>query len=167
MGYKKQFIQIVEQNKDLIYSLCRIYISLEEDRKDAFQDIVLELWKSFPSFRKDSKISTWVYKVALYHLLGKLRKKKPEIIPYDQLPMLFFDGLNAKSSDESQFLEILFNSLCNQEKALLVLHLEGYDYEEIGEILNTSKSNISTRLNRIKIKLRKQFKSEYDEFRQS
>lgn len=73
---KRHFIQTINDNKGTIKSLCKVYYAHSEDQKDAFQDIILQLWKSFDTFRGKSKISTWVYRVSLNTILNKKRKDR-------------------------------------------------------------------------------------------
>ncbi len=71
---KEQFVEIVQANQGIINSICRIYFATAEDQKDARQEIILQLWKAYPSFRGEAKLSTWMYKVALNTILYQLRK---------------------------------------------------------------------------------------------
>lgn len=66
---KRNFIQIINENRGTIRSLCKIYFRSNEDQKDAFQDIILQLWKSFDTFRGESEITTWIYRVSLNTIL--------------------------------------------------------------------------------------------------
>jgi RNA polymerase sigma-70 factor (ECF subfamily) len=75
---KQNFIRIIDSNQGIIKSLCKVYYISPEDQKDAFQDIILRLWKSFETFRGESEISTWIYRVSLNTLLSKARKEKKE-----------------------------------------------------------------------------------------
>ncbi|MEO1254580.1 MAG: sigma-70 family RNA polymerase sigma factor, partial [Bacteroidota bacterium] len=73
---KQNFIRVVNENIGIIKSLCKVYYINSEDQKDAFQDTIFQLWKSYNSFREESKISTWIYSVSLNTLLDKRRKEK-------------------------------------------------------------------------------------------
>jgi len=75
---RKEFVNLIKEYQGLINSLCNIYFVSEEDKKDSRQDIILQLWRAYPSFRKESKISTWIYKVALHTILSKIKRKKDE-----------------------------------------------------------------------------------------
>ncbi len=76
---KADFLNMIEQHQGIINSLCSFYYAWDEDRKDARQDVILQLWKAWPSFRGEAKLSTWLYKVSLNTLLAKLRKEKRRI----------------------------------------------------------------------------------------
>ncbi len=73
---QQEFVQLIAQHQKLIHSLCSLYYRLPEDRKDLFQEIVLQLWKSYPSFNHQSKVSTWIYRVALNTVLPASGRKK-------------------------------------------------------------------------------------------
>ena len=167
MELKKQnFIQIINENRGTIRSLCKIYYGSNEDQKDAFQDIILQLWKSFDTFRGESEISTWIYRVSLNTILTKIKKEKKSITvePID-LHHLYLS--NAKADDNVELLHIIIQSLKDIDKAIVVLHLEGYQNKEIAEILNMSPTNVGSRFNRVKSQLKMKFNNEYHAAEQS
>jgi len=154
---KQNFIQIINTNQGIIKSLCKAYYISAEDQKDAFQDIVLQLWKSFASFRGESEISTWIYKVSLNTLLAKVRKEKKAIAttPLDQS---VFSLSTSNADDDVELLSIIIQSLQDVDKAIVILYLEGYKNKEIAQILTLTATNVSTRLNRVKSQLRTKLK---------
>ena len=167
MELKKQnFIQIINKNRGTIRSLCKIYNGSNEDQKDAFQDIILQLWKSFDTFRRESEISTWIYRVSLNTILTKIKKEKKSVTfePIDLHHLYIF---NAKADDYVELLFIIIQSLKDIDKAIVVLHLEGYQNKEIAEILNMSPTNVGTRFNRVKSQLKMKFNNEYHASKQS
>ena len=70
------FLQIVEEHQNIIYKVCRMYRDSTEDQEDLFQEIVLQLWRSFPGFRGDAKVSSWMYRIALNTAIAVFRKKR-------------------------------------------------------------------------------------------
>lgn len=150
--FKKQFVQIVQSNQGIINSICRVYFPRPVDQKDIRQEIILQLWKAFPNFRGDAKVSTWIYKVALNTVLYQLRKtnKIPEKVAMSNLVNM---QVPIAVDDDSQQLQQLISLLKAADKALVILYLEGYAHKEIATILETTPTNISTRLNRIKKRL--------------
>jgi len=154
---KEAFIQIIQSNQGIINSVCRLYFSTEEDVKDARQEVILQLWKSFPSFRGEAKPSTWIYKVALNTIL-KLKRK------LDRQPELIFEKDTSNSvsitptDDDIRQLQQVIGLLNDKDKALVLLFLEGYCHKEIAITLDTTPTNISTRFNRIKQKMRNLYK---------
>jgi RNA polymerase sigma-70 factor, ECF subfamily len=163
---KRNFIQIINENRGTIRSLCKIYYRSNEDQKDAFQDIILQLWKSFDTFRGESEITTWIYRVSLNTILTKIKKEKKSVTvePID-VHHLYIS--NAKADDNVEFLFIIIQSLKDIDKAIVVLHLEGYQNKEIAEILNMSPTNVGTRFNRVKSQLKMKFNNEYHASKQS
>lgn len=157
MELKKQnFIQIINENRGTIRSLCKVYYVRNEDQKDAFQDVILQLWKSFDTYRGESKISTWIYRVGLNTILNKIRKEKKSVTaePIDA-PHLYIS--NAQADDNVELLSIVIQSLKDIDKAIVVLYLEGYMTKEIAEILQMTTTNVTTRFNRLKSRLNMKF----------
>lgn len=163
--HKRNFILTIDANKGLIKSLCKAYYMRYEDQKDAFQDIVLQLWKSFETFRGESEVSTWIYRVSLNTILAKVRKEKKKITTESiNTPELSFSMAMADSDIE--LLNIVIQSLKDLDKAIVILYLEGYKNKEISQILNLTPTNVSTKLNRVRAELKIKFRNQHYEFRQ-
>ncbi|MEM6377846.1 MAG: RNA polymerase sigma factor [Bacteroidota bacterium] len=161
MSSKQQteFVKTVERYQGIINNLCHLYYSNIEDQKDARQDIILQLWKSFPSFREESSRSTWIYRVSLNTILAKIRKQNRRITTAamdKSTAQQVFVQLGV--DDDIQLLRSIIESLKADDKALVILYLEGYKNKEIATMLEISTSNVSTRLYRIKAQLKDQFK---------
>lgn len=163
--HKRNFIRIVESNQGIIKSLCNTYYTRSEDRKDVFQDIVLQLWKSFETFRGESEISTWIYRVSLNTILAKVRKDKREITA-ESISCSELTLSNAMADDDTELLTIVLQSLKELDKAIVILYLEGYKNKEISQILKLTPTNVSTRLNRVRTELKAKFKNQHYEFKQ-
>ena len=148
---KQTFVRQIFPHQGLIRSLCVVYFTDEEDRKDAFQDVLLQLWKSYDTFRGESSLVTWVYKIALRTLMNKARQhSRMPTCPYH--PEHEFS--NPLDQESAEIIHFALNRLSPPDKALVLLYLEGYRYQEIAELLGISATNVSTRLNRIKQKLK-------------
>ena len=161
MELKKQnFLKITNQHRGIIRSLCKIYFGSVEDQKDAFQDVILQLWKSFDSFRGDAKVSTWIYRVSLNTILVKVRKEKKQVV-VEPIDRQHFYLSTANADDDVELLHLIIQSLKDIDKALVILHLEGYKNKEIAEMLDLSPTNVSTRFNRIKSQLKTKYNQEY------
>ena len=161
---KNEFVSLLHHHQGIINSLCGIYFSNLEDREDARQDIILQLWKAIPNFKEQAQLSTWIYRVSLNTILAKRRNEKKRL-PTEVLDanQKMIDLQFYPSDDDLQMLHQIIAQLNDQDKALVVLYLEGYRNLEIAEILGQTRSNISTRLNRIKTKLKSLVKSiDYD-----
>lgn len=159
MQDKKQlFEEIINRYLNLVYKVASVYTTNADDKNDLVQDILYQAWKSFDSFRQESKISTWLYRVAMNVAIYqvKTRKRNIEAIPLtDQNSELTEDNSNET---EEQWQRILFyiNRLNLLDKGIVLLYLENKSHEEIAEITGLSVSNVGTKLSRIKEKLRQQ-----------
>lgn len=153
---KHHFIQIIDQNRGTIRSLCQVYYASPEDQKDAFQDIVLQLWKSFDSFEGKSQVSTWIYRVGLNTLLSKRRKEQPPTA-FASIDVYHQQLQSGIADDDLELLHQVIQTLKDVDKALVVLHLEGYKNKEIATMLELSATNVATRFNRIKALLKTKF----------
>jgi RNA polymerase sigma-70 factor (ECF subfamily) len=149
---KQQFVEILEQNKALIYKFCYMYANETDDPEDLFQEVVINLWKGFPNFRGDSKIQTWIYRIALNTCVTFLRKavSRPKTVPLQDELHVYSESCNTSEIRE---LYQLINKLNAIEKTIILLYLEERSYEEIASIVGITKINVGVRLNRIKEKL--------------
>jgi len=149
---KKQFVHLIEQNKALVYKFCYMYANETETPDDLFQEVVINLWKGYPDFRGESKIQTWIYRIALNTCITFLRKSgkrpKTQALTDEQLEY-------PESGDMTAIKELysLINRLNAFEKAIILLYLEERSYDEIAQIVGITKSNVGVRINRIKEKL--------------
>jgi len=150
----KEFLDILNNHRGLIYKVCNLYCSDSEDRKDLFQEIVFQIWKSMAGFRRESKLSTWMYRIALNTAITHFRREKRSVNP---VSITGIDIPDIHDGDEQEeLLTQLFKAiehLDKIDKSIILLYLEEKSYEEISEITGLSKSNVGVRLNRIKIKL--------------
>ena len=154
---KRHFIQIINSNRAIIRSLCKVYFVCGEDQKDVFKDIILQLWKSFDTFQEKSEIRTWIYRVSINTILNKIRRSKKSVLAQSLEDHHKYDT-TAQADDNVELLHIALKSLQEIDKAIAVLYLEGYQNKEIAEILKLSPTNVSTRFNRLKSELRMKFK---------
>ncbi|MCI5054973.1 MAG: sigma-70 family RNA polymerase sigma factor [Flavobacteriales bacterium] len=156
---KQQFSEIVNENERLLFKVISIYSRSEDEKKDLYQEILLQLWKALPSFRNKSKTSTWIYRIALNVSMNYFRKKpltKAQEFDFSSIPYQEDDTI-LKDQMEAMYRTI--NRLNSFEKALVLLYLEGKSYAEISEISGISKTNVGTRLSRIKEKLKNKIKT--------
>jgi RNA polymerase sigma-70 factor (ECF subfamily) len=163
---KKSFVSLIQQNQGIVNSLCRLYATSNEEMKDFRQDVMLSLWKGFPKYREESKVSTWIYRVALNTLISIYRKKKNVVStePYSESSESKH-GQYVGSDDDLLVLQQAIGFLKPIDKAVVILYLEGYDNKEIAKMIAISESNVSTKLNRIKIQLKKTVKTLQNESR--
>jgi RNA polymerase sigma-70 factor (ECF subfamily) len=151
---QKEFLDILNNHRGLIYKVCNLYCSDPEDRKDLFQEIVFQVWKSLGNFRGESALSTWMYRIALNTAITHFRKDKRSI---NSVSINGIDIPDINENDEKEeLLKQLFaaiEDLDKIDKSIVLLYLEEKSYEVISEITGLTKSNVGVRLNRIKTKL--------------
>ncbi len=154
---EKEFLQIITENQGIIHKVCSIYCDLEEDRRDLFQEILVQLWKSYPSFRSESKFSTWMYRVALNTAITSFKKDKRQPdrsgISYESL-QLAEDLYDSAMEDRIKMLHTAVAHLTGIEKSIILLFLEDKKYEEIAEITGITQNYVRVKMNRIKKKLK-------------
>jgi RNA polymerase sigma factor (sigma-70 family) len=157
---QQKFLQLLSTQQRRLHSLCRFYYVRVEDRQDAFQEIVLQLWKSYPSFQGGAQVSTWMYQVALNTIFSRLRREQaqPEWVRWNEALENLPSHEEQQGTVASHRLEEAVHQLSAEDKALILLHLESYSYQEIAMLLAMSTTNVSTRLHRIKARLGKYLK---------
>jgi RNA polymerase sigma-70 factor (ECF subfamily) len=141
----------------MLYKVCRVYAYSDADRQDLFQEIVIQLWKAYPKFKGDSKISTWLYRVALNTAISGLRKKKNLVTSFEPTSIPEPAGVcHQEHSEEERFQQMYqaIEQLNAVEKAIVMLYMEDRTYLEMEEILGLSQGNLRVKMNRIKEKLR-------------
>jgi RNA polymerase sigma-70 factor (ECF subfamily) len=156
---KELFARVIEDNKQRLLRICRVYAPDKEDQKDLYQEVVLNIWKGLPSFRKDSKIDTWLYRICLnvciqYSL--KLRKARQNRIDIEGITisaesMPSYEEVELKRRTEQMYACI--SSLEEAEKSLILLYLEDLSYKSIAEITGMTENHVAVKISRIKKKL--------------
>lgn len=149
-------------DQGIIHKVCRMYCDDEEHRKDLFQEILIQLWKSFPSYRGDAKVSTWMYRVALNVAIQDFRKEKKR-------KLLFFESYEFKevaaqprNELEDERLKKMYRAISQLDKverAIILLHLEGKSNEEIAEIVGITQNYVRVKMTRIRKKISRKIKS--------
>ena len=149
-----EFVRIVGQYKAVIYKVCSVYADSRDEMADYYQEVLVNLWRSYASFRGESSLSTWIYRVALYTCVSFVRRKRsrPRSVPL---------SVGAELCDEEdrgpQLRELyrLIGRLNRFDRALILLWLEERSYAEIAEIMGITKSNVAVKLMRIKERLQR------------
>jgi len=162
---EQDFLQLVNQNQGIIRKVCQLYGRNDADKEDLYQEVVIQLWRSFGSFRGEAKFSTWMYRIALNTAISNLRKQSrkvtlsfPEFIPKEEA-----DTEEEKIKEEKlKEMYAAISRLTEVEKAIVMLYLDDKSYEEMEEILGISNGTLRVKMNRIKDKLRTLTKAEQD-----
>ena len=148
-----QFAQIVKENKSTIYTVCYMFSKDSEEVNDLFQEVLINLWKGINSFKEQSNIRTWIYRIALNTCISVERKKKKIETVSLSVDINLFDDTDEEAK-QIQLLHDRINKLQPFDKAIVLLWLENISYDEIGAIVGISTRNVATRLFRIKEKLK-------------
>jgi RNA polymerase sigma-70 factor (ECF subfamily) len=156
MGQKKdeaRFLELIQKHQSIIHKICFMYCRNTADKEDLYQEITLQLWKSFATFKGQAAFSTWMYRVALNTAISLT--KKPRIYTdagkISELPCKYYE--TDDFSDDVRTLYIAISKLKKVEKGIILLWLEEKSYEEIAETIGITVKNVSVRLVRIKSRL--------------
>jgi RNA polymerase sigma-70 factor (ECF subfamily) len=152
---KEQFLLLIESQQGLIQKVCNLYGNVREDREDLFQDIVLQLWRSYPTFRGSAKVTTWMYRVALNTAITRLRKETKAERFAELGPEAFqVPAAEGGPSEEMAAMYRAIRRLSQVDQALTLLYLEDCSYRQMAEVLGISEANVGFKLHRIKAQLR-------------
>ena len=151
---EKEFTSVVRENKATIYTVCYMFSADKEEVEDLFQEVLIALWRGFESFRGESKVSSWIYRVALNTCISAERKKsrRPDTARLTMDINLFSD--TDEESRQAQMLRRRISKLGVFDRAIILLWLENLSYEEIGAIVGITANNVSVRLVRIREQLK-------------
>ncbi|MFZ6010143.1 MAG: RNA polymerase sigma factor [Bacteroidota bacterium] len=158
IGEEEKFINLINEHQGLIHKVCIMYENDPDERNDLFQEIVLQLWKSFSSFRGEAKITTWMYRIALNTAISGFRRQSRNVKTED-LQEVHFNISEHYGGDEReedfQKLQWAIRQLSEIERAMIMMALEEVPYEEIAETIGITQNNVRVRMNRIRERLRK------------
>jgi RNA polymerase sigma-70 factor (ECF subfamily) len=149
-----KFAQLVEEQKSTIYTVCYMFSKDQDEVSDLFQEVLINLWKSFSTFEGRSDIRTWVYRVAMNVCVSLDRKKKHR----DTVPLTMDINPYEDENPNSKQMEMLrkrISLLGPFDRAIIMLWLENMSYDEIAAVVGISVKNVSVRLYRIKEELKK------------
>lgn len=157
---RQSFYQIIQQHKGIFHKVARTYCKNESDREDLIQEIMLQVWRALPHYNKQFAMSTWLYRISLNTAISFYRKyarQNASQVPLNEHLLNIREPETSKEAHTLFLLEQFINELNDLDKALILLYLEDKSHAEIAEILGLSLTNISTKVGRIKEKLKKRF----------
>ena len=152
---EQEFIEHIKKHIGILYKICNTYFYRNPNKEDYNQEMLVRLWKAYPTFKNQSSFSTWMYRVALNSAIDIVRK----ISIQPTFTELSMNELKIPSheihnvSDKKEQLYFAISQLNINEKAIILLYLDDYTYDEIAEIIGISKSNTGVKINRIKKQL--------------
>ena len=153
----------MEENRGIIHKISMMYTTSLADKEDLYQEICLQLWRSFRTYRAESKFSTWLYRVALNTAISSVRKdrRRVETVELDQAQHFV-----TRDNEKEGMTRMLFKAVAKLNKvdrAIILLWLEEKEYAEISEVMGISQSAVSVRLVRIRERLKSIMKNLEDE----
>ena len=148
------FTNLVREHERIIYKICYMYADNAADRQDLYQEIVLQVWRGYKSFRGDAKFSTWLYQVALNTAIAGLKKEKRSVLRTTADGWLPDIADTETDTAQLELLHMAINQLNEIEKAVVMLYLDNKSYDEMEDILGIPNGALRVKMTRIKEKLR-------------
>ncbi|MCK5463498.1 MAG: sigma-70 family RNA polymerase sigma factor [Bacteroidales bacterium] len=156
---KKEFINLINKNRGIIHKITLMYTSTTAGKEDLYQEICLQLWRSVGNYRGESKVSTWLYRVAINTAINSIRKRSKSINTIELDPERHYITKNNEREHQTAILLRGISRLNKVDRAITLLWLEEKKYEEISEIIGLTRSAVSVRLVRIRKKLEELIKN--------
>jgi RNA polymerase sigma-70 factor (ECF subfamily) len=155
-----RFVALVDEHRKILYKVAGAYCRGEADRADLAQEIVGQLWRSFPRYDERFRFSTWMYRIALnvaisFHR-GESRRLRRVVPAEDSILQVAAEEPEPHDERLAQ-LRAFIDQLGEMDRALIILYLDGHRHATIAEILGISETNVGTRIGRIKQRLRRDF----------
>ena len=151
------FEKVIEENKETIYRICKIYAINPVEPQDLFQEVAFEIWKSISSYKGKSNINTWIYRIALNVCMRsklKFEKKQERTVRFDAIQFNTSDNALDKEDDEKyKLLKECISRLNEADASIIVLYLEEQSYKQIAEITGLTENHIAVKMKRIRKKL--------------
>jgi RNA polymerase sigma-70 factor (ECF subfamily) len=156
---EKEFTELLYQNQGTVRKVCNLYFHNRIEKEDYQQELIIQLWKAFPSFKGQSKFSTWMYRVCLNAAIDIIRKEKcqPEFVKIENHEVNKVADNNDENNSNQEKLYRAINRLSEIDKAIISLYLDEFSYKEIAEIIGISEGNTGVKINRIKTEILKSF----------
>jgi RNA polymerase sigma-70 factor (ECF subfamily) len=162
---EEKFRKVISENEQKISSICRYYSSNDEDHKDMYQEVLINVWKSLDSFRGDAQLSTWIYRVAVNTAMGfankEIRRQKIFLDQKDNSLQNFMDVDEGSVKEKEKLFQILENQI-NQlsviDKIIMTLVLESVNHKEIASVIGITEPNVRVKIHRIKNELKETLK---------
>lgn len=154
---EKEFLAQVKEHQGIIYKLVHLYAKTEEDKKDLYQEILLQAWKTYGAFRGEAKFSTWLYRLCLNTIFTI--NKKTDRIDYTDTIQYADQYFTDPNGDQTEQLYAAIRTLAETERAIVSLHLDGYNNGEIGNMLGITANAVGVKLYRAKQQLATLLKS--------
>lgn len=155
------FLNALEEHRHKLLRICSVYAKDEDDTKDLFQEVLVNIWKSMPSFKGNSHIGTWMYRITLnvcLRLKTKEIKKQKKLLRMDSRAINIhktYASTDEQKEQQKQLAQLreCIKKLNEADRAVITLYLEELPYKEISNITGLTENNIAVKIKRIKTKL--------------
>lgn len=152
------FVKALEQNQQKLLRICSVYAENSDDKKDLFQEALINIWQSMPSFQAKSSVSTWMFRITLNVCMRLQTKHAKEKDRFRKLDSVTFENITAEEGHDEEYEKLIklrncIKKLNDADKAITTLFLEGLSYKEISEITGLTENHVAVKLKRIKMKL--------------
>ena len=163
INHVDDLIQVIEDNRGIIYKVVSSYCTDPNDQEDLVQEIMVHLLEGFERFNHQSKVTTWIYRVALnvsisFYRKSKTRRKYISPMP-DKIIQVRTDENDENMNQDVIKLRQFIQNLDELNRAVMIMYLDGNSHEDIADVLAISESNVGTKIHRIKKKLKEQFET--------
>ena len=160
LGHQQAFSALLQQHAGIVFKVANTYARLPEDRADLAQEIAAQLWHAWPKYDPTRSVSTWMYRVALNVAISHVRvqavRQRHDVVPLDDdvHDMADASGTDHESTEHLRLLQAFIARQPPLDRALLLLYLEERPQREIADILGITESNVSTKIGRLKQRIR-------------
>ncbi len=158
---KTEFLEILANYQGILHKVNLIYFRNEDDRRENFQEVVFQLWKSFPRLKNKNSIGSWIYRIAINTSITKI-KSETNIVLNESIPDIRTDSSALDKMMENEAVQELMTAIRQLnaiDKAIMLLYLEEKSYEEIAEVIGITVSNVGARISRAKERLKQTIKN--------
>ena len=158
-GLQERFQTLVDEHRKILYKICHSYCRDRDPREDLAQEILVQLWRSFGRFDGRCRFSTWMYRIALNAAISFYRREsaRTQCVISDEARLLEAAGETDNPPEDVQLLYRFIDGLDALNKALILLYLDEQSYREIADVLGISETNVATKINRLKNKMRHEY----------
>ncbi len=156
--FENRFLTALDENQQKILRICSAYAENDEDKKDLFQEVIVNIWKSMPSFQGKAALGTWMFRITLNVCIRLQSKRKSKKDRFVDLENISISDIKADEGREEPYerlaqLRECIKELNDSDKAVITLYLEELPYKEISSITGLTENNVAVKVKRIKEKL--------------
>jgi RNA polymerase sigma factor (sigma-70 family) len=165
MDREKLFRESIEENRQRIFRICSYYFPDPDERNDAFQEALIRIWDNISSFKGNSQVSTWIYRVVVNACLGYLRREKrrrdliERVKPVETINLVIHEHQEDQQemNEKLSFFRDFVSGLSVSDRTLVSLYLEELSTRYMAEITGLSEANVRVRIFRIKEQVKKEW----------